>query len=43
MPLIGVAIAAEMAGIGKDLLLEFQREVRAAHEVGTGSSASVGS
>lgn len=42
-PLVGVAVAAEMAGISKDLLLELNRDVRTAHEVGTGSSASVGS
>ncbi len=42
-PLVGVAVAAEMTGIGKDLLLELNRDVRTAHEVGTGSSASVGS
>jgi hypothetical protein len=42
-PLAGVAVAAEMAGISKDLLLELNRDVRTAHEVGTGSSTSVGS
>ncbi len=31
-----------MAGIGKDLLLELNRDGRTAHGVGTGNSPSVG-
>jgi hypothetical protein len=40
---VGVAVAAEMTSIGKNLLLVLNRDAQTAHDVGIGSSASVGS
>ena len=41
-PLVGVAVAAEMTSIGEELLLKLNWNVRTAHDVGIGNSASVG-
>ncbi len=41
--LIRMAVAPKGASVSQHLLLEINRDVRAAHGIGTGNAASVGS